>query len=314
MAHVGDKSGQYRLTFAANNDIGLSLNQDTSDEQGVVGCPTPYGVMTVRILLRDQKGDVKSVHGFQDAIGTSLVRRKATTEVPPLDLEIFSPVKGSDGSHLSEEEQVLHLTAMLSEWNLSEVVQDRGWIESTLKKAGISHGHFTQPPRTSLGAAVGEANRSALALKATSGFVRKLGNDWFANSPLISGDFRSFYAARYMQAKRGYLGVSSEQAVYPSYVPAGKEAGIPDIKIGAGQAIKFSFRGKPRLHRLGFWSLSLYGHDQLFIPNELEHYALGDRSDLRYVDGVPLTDREDGEFELLIQPVDCPPPSQWTSK
>ncbi|KIW72720.1 hypothetical protein PV04_00896 [Phialophora macrospora] len=313
MAHLGDKPGKYRLTFAANNDMGLRFNEDTSDEQGVVGCPTPYGVLTVRILLRDQKGDVKSVHGFQDAIGTTLVPRQTKIEVPPLDLEIFSQVKGSEGNPVSEEEQVLHLTAMLSDLNLSEVVRDRSWIASTLEKAGISNGKFTQPPRTSLSAAVIEADRSGLALKATSGFVRKLGNDWYANSPMISGDFRSFYAARYMTAKRGYLGTSSEQAVYPSYVPPGREAGIPDITIGPRQAIKVSFSGKPRLHPLGFWSLSLYGKDQLFIPNELEHYALGDRSDLRYVDGVPLADREDGKFELLIQPVDCPPPSQWNS-
>lgn len=308
-----DKPGDYRLTFAEDN-FGLRLDASGTEEQGVIHSPTPYGVWTVRLLLKDQKDDVKNVHSLQNQIKVVTVPRSRASNVPPFNLDIFSDVAGPEQSPASEAEQVLRLTAALSRYNLSEVVQDRGWIAHVLEKAGIQDGKFTQPPDTSLTEAVKSANLSAKALKMNAGFVRDQGHGWYTNAPMICGDFRSFYPARYLVAMRGYLGVSSDQAIYPSFCPPGTAAEIPDIKIGPKQAIKLSFSRKPLLRPLGFWSLSLYNKDQLFIPNALEHYALGDRNNLKYLDGTPLKDREDGKFEILIQPVDVPPPKEWHSK
>lgn len=308
------RPGNYRLTFA-EDQFGLHLKGNGSEEQGVLHSPTPYGVWTVRILLKDQKDDVKNVHAFQNQIKLNMVPRLHPTDVPAFDLRIFSEVAGSAESPVSEPEQVLRLTAALSRYNLSEVVQDRGWIAHVLEKAGIcGDGTFVQPPHTSLAAAVEAANMSVKALKMTAGFVRNQGNGWYTNAPMICGNFRSFYPARYLVAMRGYLGVSSDQAIYPSYVPAGSTAEIPDVQVGPRQAIKFTFSGEPLLRPLGFWSLSLYNKDQLFVPNQLEQYALGDRNDLKCIDGTPLKDRKDGKFEILIQPADVPPPKAWHSK
>ncbi|KIV88301.1 hypothetical protein PV10_07995 [Exophiala mesophila] len=312
MGLMHHKAGNYRLTFAEDN-YGLQQDHSNTEEQGVIRSPTPYGVWTVRLLLKDQKDDVEKVHALQNQIKVVTVPCSHEVTVPPLDLGIFAEVVGPAESPASEAEQVLRLTAALARYNLSEVAQDRGWIAHVLEKAGIRDGVFTQPPNTSLTEAVNLANLSAKALKLTAGFVRDQGHGWYTNTPMICGNFRSFYPARYLVAMRGYLGVSSEQAIYPSYCPRGSAAEIPDVKIGPNEAIKFTFSGKPLLEPLGFWSLSLYNKDQLFIPNALEHYALGDRSDLKYPDGTPLKEREDGKFEILIQPGDVPPPKEWHS-
>jgi hypothetical protein len=313
MGLMDHKPGNYRLTFA-EDDFGLHQNSSNRDEQGVIQSPTPYGVWTVRLLLKDQKEDVKHVHALQSQIKVVTDPRVQDSGVPPFDLGIFSEVAGSEQSPVPEAEQVLRLTAALSRYNPSEVLQDRAWIAYVLEKAGIRDGVFTQPPNTSLAAAVDLANLSAKALKLTAGFVRDQGHGWYTNAPMICGNFRSFYAARYLVAMRGYLGVSSDQAIYPSYRPPGSVAEIPDIKIGPKQAIKFSFSGKPLLQPLGFWSLSLYNKDQLFIPNALKHYALGDRDDLKCLDGKSLREQENGKFEILIQPSDVVPPEGWHSK
>lgn len=313
MSTSGDKHGDYRLTYS-DDDFGLHRTTSSDKEKGYINSPTPYGVVTTRILLIDQVTDVKNVHRYQDATKVVCLERKSGPSAPPLDLNIFTQVAGSESSPVPEEEQVLHLTAALAPINLSEVITDRGWIAYTLEKAGIKSGKFIQPINTSLKVAVDEALRSARTLKMTAGFVRDLGNNWFSNSSLIQGDFRSFYQARYLGAMRGYLGATIAQCVYPSYVPSSAVAEIPDINIGSRQAILLSFSGKPHLKPSGFWSVSLYGQDQLFIENDLQRYALGDRSGMKACDGTQLTPQNDGMFKILIQPADVSPPDDWKSK
>jgi len=313
MSTAGDEPGNYTLTYSEDH-FGLHKNTSLDKDKGYINSPTPYGVVTTRFLLLDQTTDVKKVHRYQDATKVVCLERKSGPVAPPLDVDIFTQVAGSESSPVSEEEQVLRLTAALAPINLSEVITDRGWIAYTLEKAGIKSGKFIQPANTSLKLAVEGAVRSARTLKMTAGFVRDLGNNWYSNSSLVQGDFRSFYQARYLGAMRGYLGATIAQCVYPSYVPSSAVAEIPDINIGPRQAIVMSFSGKPQLKPTGFWSVSLYGQDQLFIENELQQYALGDRSKLKTCNGSQLTPQNDGPFNILLQPADVCPPENWKSK
>ena len=50
------------------------------------------------------------------------------------------------------------------------------------------------------------------------------------------------------------------------------------------------------------------------IPNSLERYSLGDRSNLTYANGMKVYPcQSDGSFQILVQPADVPPPKNWTS-
>ena len=77
----------------------------------------------------------------------------------------------------------------------------------------------------------------------------------------------------------------------------------------------------------GFWSLTAYASDQFLIPNPLGRYEIGDRSGITYSDGTLVYpnanatmsfDSSSGgnatrAFQVLLQPADVRPPTNWTS-
>jgi len=73
---------------------------------------------------------------------------------------------------------------------------------------------------------------------------------------------------------------------------------------------------KSSLQSTGFWSLTAYA-DNYLIPNDRIIYALGDRSKLTYPDGSsiygPNASSSDCPFQILVQPADVTPPSNWTN-
>ncbi|KAI7072653.1 hypothetical protein KC352_g42377, partial [Hortaea werneckii] len=72
----------------------------------------------------------------------------------------------------------------------------------------------------------------------------------------------------------------------------------------------------------GFWSITGYEGDYL-IPNPQNVYALGDRSNITYPDGSRVygsgaqsrsnNSLSNEQFQILIQPADVAPPTNWTS-
>lgn len=63
----------------------------------------------------------------------------------------------------------------------------------------------------------------------------------------------------------------------------------------------------------------MYGADQYLIPNPLNRFEVGDRSfNLTYqgsgkpVYGQSANKTEDGSFQILVQPANLIPPTNWT--
>jgi hypothetical protein len=109
-------------------------------------------------------------------------------------------------------------------------------------------------------------------------------------------------------ANSGYLALTDDQAMYPS--------NDAFAEIGPDQAISVHFSsGRPVLKSNGFWSLTTYDGNGFFVPNDLNRYALGDRSNLMFADGTPVypAGTQDGPFDVLIQPADMKPPVNWTN-
>ena len=282
-------------------NFGVHRNATTS-----IDFPTPYGVFIARLHVKDDPDDKARVHGYQDATKLYPVPRTTGVVAPPLNLGLFADVAAES---TCEEEQIMKLTALLAPYNQPEVLQDRSWVGRLLEKAGIRDGKFTQPPGTSLQAAVASANHSITALRTTAGLIRGLDNGWRCPSPSICGDFKSFYAARHLIATRGYLQLVSDQAIYPAFYST---PGNPNFSIGPEQACLFTFSAKPTVRPTGFWSLTLYNDLHLLVDNKLNRYAVGDQSNLRYPDGSLLKDKDDGEFQILIQAKT--PPEKWMDK
>jgi hypothetical protein len=279
-----------------------------------VNSPTAYGLCLPRIVVKNNSSDVEIVRRYQDAIGISTVPRNTGPVAPAFNLSMFNDIMYQPSVNLSLGEVVLRLTAALAPYNQPEVIQDRSWVAQQLAYAGISHGNFVQPHGTSIKNAEMSANASMQALLTSAGSIESLGNNWTQPAPQISGNFRSFYSARYFIALVAYLQLSAEQALYPSYSPGGGT--LSNMVIGARQAYLFTFSQKPELLPSGFWSLTIYGATQFLISNTINQYALGDRSNLTCPEGTLLRDgcKDSGKFQILIQPADVPPPSNWTSK
>ena len=141
--------------------------------------------------------------------------------------------------------------------------------------------------------------------------VVKFGGGWQAFIPQISGNFGSDFAARAFIAETGLAQLTTDVVLYPE-IGIGSKGSI--LNVGPNEAAIFTFSRKPPVR--AFWSLTAYGPDSFLIPNPLNVYALGDRSNMTYSDGTPVYDSDgrDGEFQILIQPADVIPPKNWTNK
>jgi len=131
-------------------------------------------------------------------------------------------------------------------------------------------------------------------------------------------------------AQNGFLQLDSSEALYPTYVS--QMLRTKTVSIRANQAFILDFvGGKPPIIDQGFWSLTVYGPNMFLVPNPLKRYNIGDRTDLTYSDGSPVYLRrlngssvpgkalfshqeQARPFQILLQPSNLPPPSNWSSK
>jgi hypothetical protein len=285
----------------------------TGDYLKYINSPTPYGITIVRIEVQNNNTDADAVSQFQNQMKLTPVPRSSGRVAPNFNLSMFSEPQFTPSANLSVAEATLRLTAALAPYNLPIVIQDRSWVAEQLSYAGVFNDTWTQPAGTNLTAAVEAASTSASALISSAGSVVSLGNNWTISAPQLIGNYNSFYAARYDIAVSGYLALTSDQAIYPSYGTLGTASFNP----GPNKAYLLTFSRKPVMRPTGFWSLTAYNADQYLIPNDLGRYALGDRNNMTYPDGTRLSDTptdDNRPFQILIQPADLTPPSNWTSK
>lgn len=302
--------GKYLLTYGSNN-FGLQTQQINNTYQGYVNSPTPYGIIIVRIEAFNPTTDIANILEINKNVTVVPQNRSIASGVPALDTGIFANIINSSAMLA---EKVLNLTAQLAPYNQPEVLSDRGWVNASLTDAGISGSNntFSQPDGTNLTLAAATANASAANLPLEAGFDLTFGNNWTSYAPQISGDFRSYYNARQLIAQHGYLQLTADQAIYPTYSSG-------DLYIGPKEAYLFTYSAKPETKQNGFWSLTVYGADQFLVPNNASVYALGNRNTLTYPDGQLVYGSNgtiasgNGAFQILLQPADVRPPSNWTS-
>ncbi|KAH7112592.1 hypothetical protein B0J13DRAFT_631439 [Dactylonectria estremocensis] len=310
VANIGalqsDPAGNYLVRFDKNNP-GIKRANAKSPYRAYINIPTPYAISLVRILVQPNDADAAAVHDIQDQLSINPIRR-AIPVAPPLNLEMFKDPRVMPGSINTLEEGVLKLTAKLAPYNDPAVMADRPWVSATLEGAGLIKGSFIQPKGTNLTAASLAANSSIVKEYSVPGYLERLSNDWVLPNPEYFGNFRSAYIARYSSAATGYLVLTRDQNLYPAYVGATINPITPSTR-----AVRITFSTKPKLEPLGFWSLSVYDSNDNLIPNDLNRYSIGDRSNFRLMDGTMSSDGGDGPFQVLIQPRNVPPPANWTS-
>ncbi|CAI6235741.1 unnamed protein product [Periconia digitata] len=332
---------------------------EKGDYAGVITLPTPYGQTLIRISTSNTTQDLDTVHALQDRFvvreiplcdtttdyGSAIVTANSTENgggdaIPPLDLTVFQNPYYLPTGNTTIPEAVLRLTAKFAAYNEPLVPEDRKWVPHALELAGCKFetGTWTLPQGTNLTGAVAAANASVAALLQEPGSIEELGNGWTVFRQGLVGTYGGEYVGRYIGTGWGYLSLTGDQALYPSY---GSSSALAPGSSGddekgeeeeEGKSIILHFSRRPPVKAgAGFWSVTMYGADLFFVDNEMGRYAVGDRSELRFADGTLVYPPafgdngtatgggagevvgEDGPFDVLIQSKDVVPPTNWTS-
>ena len=295
-------TGRYLLTYRPA-DPGYSPGDDTYD--GYVHLPTPYGAIDLRIEVSNTKEDVAKVNVLQVQF---------TLTPQPIPVHLAPKLTKSilfDGFSDKEVEKLLQLTARLSPYNLPEVGSDIARVAAILRVAGLSRGSYTSPSGVNLALAAADAAKTIASILFSDfdEYFRELGNGWSHLAAKYSGDFKTNYTVRAFVAAQGYLQLKADQAIYPIYRKLGG--------FTSDKSYTIKFTGKPPVN--GFWSITVYDEKAYLIANKWNVYSLGDRSAIEYPNGSLVyptsgSSDTDGEFSILLQTLDTPPPDKYRSK
>ena len=308
--------GKYLLRRADDvlQQPGLQIAPKGSEYQGYVNFPTTYGTMLIRILVKyNNTENLKIVHKYQSEYAINPIARVTTqsnTPAVPNVKKIFA-----NGTRtISTASDILTLLAQVASFNQPELYSERYSVASILGLAGLVNGTYTTPPEVDLDSAFAAANAAINTTITSPANVNNVGNDWQLAYPSAEGNFGTNYASRANVAQTGYQQLVPYITLYPGY----KGASFSTFTLAPSQSLLFTFSGRPPIHPLGFWSLTVYGADQYLVPNTLNRFEVGDRSNLTFNDGTPVYNDEkptgeDAEFKVLMQPADIAPPANWTS-
>ena len=269
--------------------------------------------MLIRILLlHNTTSDLALVHKYQNASALTNLTRTAENGAPALiSLAPNGTLLGIQGPA-----EQLAFAASILPYTTPEIYAQRTRVNSILAQAGLTGGKYSAPKGVNLTEAAVIANASIHADVEAPAHIRDEGNGWQLSIPSYQGNFGANYAAAAYVALAGYQQQKVDQTLYPGYGALGFTSGF---SLEPNKSLLLTFSGKPKVSKLGFWSLSIYGEDQYLIPNSLNRFEVGDRTySLTYEDGSSVygpnaTASKDGPFQILVQPSNLQPPANWTN-
>lgn len=291
-------AGKYLLTIPTEYGQAGTMSTDSGLYQGVVYAPNTIGLVLIRLLVTDPSTDVSTAQELLNEFMVNTTSRKTTVDAPELNTNLFSNTGNS------QVEQVMGVTSRFMQTvPPSGESFISGSASSTLSLAGIGNGTYQKPDCVNLTEASVDASDAIKAeLNST---VVSLGNNWTMPNPQLIGMYNGDYVARALIAIGGYLALTNDQAIYPSYKG--------NFSLEANESYTVQFSSKPPLSKLGFWSLTMYNEPGFLVENPIDRYALGDRSNLSYANGSSVyANDDDGPFSILVQRDQ--PPSNWSSK
>ena len=319
----GNKAGDYLIRRADDVFAVPGYSNDTryfnsSAYHGVVNLPGSYATMLIRLLLlHNTTEDLNAVHAYQNASKLTPLNRTTPLQVnvypaPPLQsLALNGSLLG-----IHTPAQQLEFAARIIAYNQPEIYSTRYRVASILAQAGLYDGHYHAVTDVNLTEAAVIANASITADVQAAAHIRSQGNGWLLPIPSYQGNFGTHYGSAAYVALAGYQQQTVRQTLYPGFGSLGFTS---VFNLEPNTALLVTFSGKPRLQNTGFWSLSLYGADQYLVVNELDRFEVGDRTqnltyeDGQYIYGPSANSSRDGPFQILVQPADLKPPTNWTN-
>lgn len=258
-------------------------------------------------VVNGTSAELDEIHSYQDQSSLTKVPKSkgADCEIPALTLAMLNSSLSSDMAT-----QVMQLTARIAPNSPARNSSDQARVDANLKAAGIEGGKYKPQPGQDLQSSFNQTQRAMVAVSGSSVNSMDMGHNWTSLQSHVQGDFGTNYLVREYVATTGYLMLTAAEALYPTYSSS-------SLSLTANQAYVFTFESKPPLKEMGFWSLTAYNSEHFLISNDRDVYSLGSHSNITYSDGTVIyggSDHEDTTFQLLIQPQNVQPPSNWTSK
>lgn len=274
--------------------------------------------MFPRLLLLNRPGDADAISTIQDRITLETIPRSGKdkcTKYPPLTTDLINVTGLSPPSYVAPQQfnlanvsSLFNVVAKVASYNLPASNVDNKEVLQNLTIAGIRDGTYTPPASLNLTAVQSSVKASLAAAAADQDYVAYGSPGWRWTKYI--GNFGYHYDLRAAVTVLGYLSITIDQNLPPLFVGLNK--------TGANyhqddEALILSFHSKPPVDR--FWSLTAYDAEGFLVPNPLDRYGLGDRSNLTYPDGklVYGNDSSDGEFQVLFQNFETKPPTNWTN-
>jgi hypothetical protein len=272
-----------------------------------------------RIVVKNNGTDLDTVHLIQAQLHMATIARNSMPLAPALTPALLGNGQLSNAALLlpfnfsiAQTTQTLQLLATLHSTNPPGDQSDLDHVNTVLAVAGIENGGYT-PPK-----GIDYAKVSTLLAKSIADLLSPSNhtfdqNGWFAFLPSLSGDFHTHYTARAYIAWFGYLQLADYEAMYPTYHNPTIPASQGKMQLASNESYIMNFSAKPPV--TGFWSITAYNSTNYLVPNSLDRYSLGDRSNLSYADGTQVyaDSSSNGAFSILIQPADVAPSSNWTN-
>ncbi|EME48340.1 hypothetical protein DOTSEDRAFT_48856 [Dothistroma septosporum NZE10] len=313
-----NRSGQYLIQapLSGSSQFGLEPVEGQSEVNSTVASvhsPTTYGIILVRWLVKS--GNEDDIRRYQNATRLQPVQRLQRGDAPALtSLSIANTTSSTPAV------TVLQLLSKLAFWNQPQLANQTNAINESLTAAGINDGTYSKPDSVDIATANSSADGDILGAAESQSNDVRLNNGWSITRPGLAGNFDNGtnYAYRAAIASIGYLMLQAPNAVYPSWSNTSatniSESFGADQFLGPDEAYVYTFSRKPPLMSTGFWSITAYA-DNYLIPNNLDRYQLGDRSNLTFPSGTPVygDNATDGTFQVLVQAADRTPPATWTS-
>lgn len=311
--------GQNNLTAHASFRLSrsksvLGINGTVNAE--VITSPTTFGVLLVRWLVKDN--NLNLIHALQNRTTTTALPRLNGTTVSSSPANPAIGAINWNASISTPAQTSLKLLCQVGTDNLQGAFAGNHSVRSVLAASGVcSHNlttltTFVEAANTTANTAIAAAGQSAL---------QSINEGWSSVRTGLAGQFGSDYGLRAEIARTGYLMLQAPYAIYPSWSNHSTTAPPMEgetLQLGANESYIYTFSCKPPVQAHGFWSLTAYDAAGYLIDNPLNVYSLGDRSNITYSFGAAVYGAEsnvtqDGPFQLLVQPADVLPPSNWTS-
>lgn len=246
--------------------------------------------------MKNNATDLEKVHAIQNQTLLYTITREDQRKLyaPKLTTAMLN---GSLANDIPT--RIMQMTARFAPGNPPREISDLSRVNSILHTAGIRDGHF-KPVGANLTLLAQQAEKAVNKHAFLPTNSVQLGNDWLSLASTAQGNYHLDYKMRYFVASNGYLALNATEALYPTY--HNPESNGLSLELDPKEAYTITFNSKPPLAEHGFWSVTLYNEEQLLVPNPINQYALGDRSNLTYSDGSLVYGDHDKNttFQLLI--------------